>query len=315
MLQEVFSSVLGFYDYLLKRTDARVRDYPLMQSPIQMTVILLGYVFFVLCVGPRFMANRKPFSLKTTMIVYNFSMVAFNSYIVYEFLMSGWGTTYTWRCDLCDTSDSPQALRMVRGAWLFYFSKYVELLDTVFFVLRKKHSQVTFLHIFHHSILPWTWWWGITLTPVGGMGSFHALVNACVHVIMYTYYGLAAAGPRFQKYLWWKKYMTAIQLIQFVLVTVHISQYYFMEKCEFQVPLFIHLILFYGMFFFILFSNFWIQAYVKGKRLPVSNEDKPKQNGITTVIEPVVVANGKHLENGNVHYTNGFAHNGKVKEV
>lgn len=65
-------------------TDARVRDYPLMQSPIQMTVILLGYVIFVLYVGPRCMANRKPFRLNTTMIVYNFSMVAFNAYIVYE---------------------------------------------------------------------------------------------------------------------------------------------------------------------------------------------------------------------------------------
>uniref|UniRef100_A0A671LMB0 Elongation of very long chain fatty acids protein n=1 Tax=Sinocyclocheilus anshuiensis TaxID=1608454 RepID=A0A671LMB0_9TELE len=213
MFQEVLSNILRFYDYLLKRTDARVRDYPLMQSPIQMTVILLGYVIFVLYVGPRCMANRKPFCLKTTMIVYNFSMVAFNAYIVYEFLMSGWATTYTWRCDLCDPSSSPQALRMVRVAWLFYFSKYIELLDTVFFVLRKKHSQVTFLHIFHHSILPWTWWWGVTLTPAGGMGSFHAMVNTCVHVIMYTYYGLAAAGPRFQKYLWWKKYMTAIQLV------------------------------------------------------------------------------------------------------
>lgn len=50
-------------------------------------------------------------------------------------------------------------------------------------------------------------------SEVGGMGSFHALVNACVHVIMYFYYGLSAAGPRFQKYLWWKKYMTAIQLV------------------------------------------------------------------------------------------------------
>lgn len=264
---------------------------------------------------PRYMANRKPFRLNTAMVFYNFFMVAYNAYVVYEFLMSGWATTYTWRCDLCDASSSPQALRMVRAAWLFYFSKYIELLDTVFFVLRKKQSQVTFLHVFHHSILPWTWWWGITLTPAGGMGSFHALVNACVHVIMYTYYGLSAAGPRFQKYLWWKKYMTAIQLIQFVLVSVHISQYYFMEKCEYQVPIFIHLIWIYGMFFFILFSNFWIQAYVKGKRLPASKEDKPKQNGITSAIEPVAVANGKHLENGTVHYTNGFAHNGKVKEV
>lgn len=51
------------------------------------------------------------------------------------------------------------------------------------------------------------------ITP-GGMGSFHAMVNSSVHVIMYFYYGLAAAGPRFQKFLWWKKYMTAIQLVQ-----------------------------------------------------------------------------------------------------
>ncbi len=103
--------------------------------------------------------------------------------------------------------------------------------------------------------------------------------------------------------------------IQFVLLTVHISQYYFMEKCEFQVPIFIHLIFLYGIFFFILFSNFWIQAYINGKRLPVSTEGKPKKKGIITVIEPVVVANGKHMENGTVHNTNGLAHNGKVKKV
>lgn len=35
----------------------------------------------------------------------------------------------------------------------------------VFFVLRKKQSQITFLHVFHHSFMPWTWWWGVTLTP------------------------------------------------------------------------------------------------------------------------------------------------------
>lgn len=48
----------------------------------------------------------------------------------------------------------------------------------------------------------------------GGMGSFHAMVNSSVHVVMYFYYGLSAAGPRFQKFLWWKKYMTAIQLVR-----------------------------------------------------------------------------------------------------
>ncbi|KAI3374333.1 hypothetical protein L3Q82_006171 [Scortum barcoo] len=264
--------------------DPRVRDYPLMQSPVEMTSILLAYVFFSLYVGPRLMANRKALHLNTAMIVYNISMVLMNGYIVYE---------------------------MIRVAWLFYFSKYIELLDTVFFVLRKKQSQITFLHVFHHSFMPWTWWWGITLTPAGGMGSFHAMVNATVHIIMYSYYGLSAAGPRFQKYLWWKKHMTAIQLTQFVLVSLHISQYYFMEKCDYQVPLWIHLIWIYGVFFFLLFSNFWIQAYMKGKRLPVVL-DKSEQKGSTS--EPItVVANGKHLENGNTHYhTNGKIVMGKV---
>ena len=31
---------------------------------------------------------------------------------------------------------------------------------------------------------------------------------------MYTYYGLAALGPAWQKYLWWKKYMTTFQIVR-----------------------------------------------------------------------------------------------------
>lgn len=48
----------------------------------------------------------------------------------------------------------------------------------------------------------------------GGMGSFHAMINSFVHVVMYLYYGLSALGPVAQPYLWWKKYMTAIQLVR-----------------------------------------------------------------------------------------------------
>lgn len=55
-----------------------------MQSPVQMTSILLAYVFSSVYVGPRLMANRKPLHLKTAMIVYNLSMVLLNAFIVYE---------------------------------------------------------------------------------------------------------------------------------------------------------------------------------------------------------------------------------------
>lgn len=43
---------------------------------------------------------------------------------------------------------------MARAVWLYYICKVVELLDTVFFVLRKKQNQVSFLHLYHHTLMP-----------------------------------------------------------------------------------------------------------------------------------------------------------------
>ena len=69
----------------------------------------------------------------------------------------------------------------------------------------------------------------------GGMGTFHAMLNCVVHVTMYSYYGLTALGPNYQKYLWWKKYLTTIQLVSYSLI--HIFLFYilcfqsFFSKC------------------------------------------------------------------------------------
>lgn len=40
-----------------------------------------------------------------------------------------------------------------------------------------------------------------------------AMINSSVHVIMYLYYALAAMGPAVAKYLWWKRYLTMVQLV------------------------------------------------------------------------------------------------------
>ena len=40
-----------------------------------------------------------------------------------------------------------------------------------------------------------------------------ALLNSGVHVIMYSYYALSSLGPQVQKYLWWKRHITHIQLV------------------------------------------------------------------------------------------------------
>lgn len=85
-----------------------------------------------------------------------------------------------------------------------------------------------------------------------------------------------------------------------------------MEKCEYEVPVFVHLIWIYGSFFFILFSNFWFQAYIKGNRLPVPSQEVQKMNGITS--DGDAASSSKQQENGSTNQLNGFCQ-GKVKEV
>jgi len=46
---------------------------------------------------------------------------------------------------------------------------------------------------------------------------FGAHMNAAIHVLMYLYYGMASCGPKIQKYLWWKKYLTIVQMVRYYL--------------------------------------------------------------------------------------------------
>lgn len=89
--------------------------------------------------------------------------------------------------------------------WDFHFQ--------IFFVLRKKDSQVTFLHLYHHSLTPLETWICVKFIP-GGHGTLGNLINNAVHVVMYLYYMLSAMGPEYQKYLWWKKHLTTVQLVR-----------------------------------------------------------------------------------------------------
>ncbi len=57
------------------------------------------------------------------------------------------------------------------------------------------------------------WWIGIRWVP-GGAAYFGAMLNSLVHVFMYSYYLLAAMGPAYKKYLWWKPYITKMQLVR-----------------------------------------------------------------------------------------------------
>lgn len=40
---------------------------------------------------------------------------------------------------------------------------------------------------------------------------------------MYSYYLFSALGPRFQKFLWWKKYLTALQMVRIFIFKTKIN--------------------------------------------------------------------------------------------
>lgn len=58
------------------------------------------------------MANRKPFKLEKTLIVYNLIQVVVSCWLVFEGLDAAWLRHYSWRCQPVDHSRSPQAFRV-----------------------------------------------------------------------------------------------------------------------------------------------------------------------------------------------------------
>lgn len=57
--------------------------------------------------------------------------------------------------------------QIVKAIWWYYVSKLIEFLDTIFFILRKKEKQLTFLHVYHHSTMFILWWIGVKWVPSG----------------------------------------------------------------------------------------------------------------------------------------------------
>ncbi|XP_063697841.1 very long chain fatty acid elongase AAEL008004-like [Culicoides brevitarsis] len=243
--------------------DPRLNSWPFMRTPWKVFALVGFYYLFVRYLGPRLMKNRKPFKLQKILIIYNAMQVLINFVLVLPgFYMYATGR-YSLFCEPINRSRSPEAMMIVHAVYWFFLSKVVELLDTIFFVLRKKDNQITFLHVGHHSAMVLLTWCGIKYFP-GGHFTFGGALNAFVHVIMYTYYMVAAMGPKYQKYLWWKKYITKIQLTQFLIQIIHFSQIFIFD-CGF--PQWVALIaLPNGLFLVDMFCEFYKKAYIEKEK-------------------------------------------------
>lgn len=243
------------------------RHAPLSSVRYPVTAIT---VYLVTIFGlQRLMRHREPLRLRTITVAHNALLcllsAAMGAGTLVEVIRvahaAGFGGV------ICDRGGVAMNGRL--GAWMyvFYLSKFYELFDTLILVLRKR--PLNFLHYYHHSVvLPLFYVYMRT-----GMVLQWILVvaNSTVHVAMYYYYAMATLGRR----VWWKKYITKAQIIQFIIDLTATWPYPFLyfskSGCSGNMRgwLFGQAV---GLSFFKLFSDFYSRSYAKAKARAIESQ-------------------------------------------
>ena len=243
--------------------DRRIRHFPgFSGGPYKMFAVLGVYLLLVIKIIPYLMRNREPYCLRKTIQCYNMCLVFINAfYFFHEFITLDYGLQLL---DLSIPSDEEVSPALTHQSNLYYFyvlTKFIDLSDTIFYVLRKKNNQVTFLHLYHHTSITCLAWIGFWFRFNNKPNRIFILLNSLVHTVMYFYYALSAFGPKIQKFLWWKRYITQLQLAQFV---IFISYGVVNEVMGIPYPKFLKVLTqIQSPFFLYLFFDFYKSCYKK----------------------------------------------------
>lgn len=275
-----------FSDIWINSGDERTSKLPFMAGgPWKLVYATLIYLYLIKWLLPRIMRPLKPFELNWSIRVYNLFMVLSNMWAFYHGARILNFGIKCFGCEVINHRDySPHAIELLHYGWLFFLSRLIEWLDTIFFVLRKKERQVTKLHVFHHSFVPLISWTYLKYHP-GYTVAFFPLVNTFVHSIMYTYYLLATFGPSIQPYLWWKRYLTSLQIAQFVLILIQLASIPLTgdEKCQY--PLGFLYVAFAGAILFLwLFYTYYVDTYGK-RKTDTANQTRRKNQAANGEID------------------------------
>lgn len=244
----------------------------LFEYPSIVLGIVFLYLWFVLKAGPRWMANREPFRLKTVTRVFNLFQIVANVWYSYHTLTIAMRNYHTGRfsfgCNPPSTSvallDDPRDNYLILLVTTVYFRvRILDFLDTVFFVLSKKQSHVTFLHVYHHVVVVIT---GYVYLRSGWAPCIYyaSLLNSVVHVVMYSYYFLSTF-PSMRPYLWWKKYLTVLQISQFAILLLQLT-WNTIYNCGYP-PIVNQYNILQGCTFLVMFTNFYVRSYGRQKKI------------------------------------------------
>jgi len=222
-------------------------------KPAVMTVLYFSMIYF----GTKFMETREPNPrLRKYMLTYNLYQVVLNAWCVFALIR-----------EVVVNHPSPfhftveeSSYKLAFLIWIHYNNKFIELLDTTFMVFNKKKEQVSFLHVYHHVLIMWSWW-AVCAYGCGGIAWFSAMLNSLIHVMMYGYYTCAALKLPCP----WKKVLTMMQLGQFCccMTTAVYALYHGLY------PFYLSLLNIWVMLnMLVLFGNFYRSRYTKGAKAP-----------------------------------------------
>lgn len=243
--------------------------------PIGASVAYLLMVFF----GVRLMKLvKKPIKLPQFAIVHNLFLcllsVAMVCGALYEAYLL-WDSNGRQLSEIiCDPRGITLNGRLNFWMYIFYLSKFYEFIDTFLIILSKRTPIV--LHWYHHFITLILVWIGMsTGTALQWLG---IVTNGGVHIFMYFYYMISAMGFN----PWWKRYVTSIQIVQFVidLIIPQLYVWYFYVdgiQCSGDMKAF-----YFGelviVSFLLLFVNFYKTSYDKSKSSKKSSTTGTKKD-------------------------------------
>jgi len=279
-LPSSFEDVVYFALHFDGNKQPIIHDYP-------WTIPLIAIPLYWLLVyfGPKYMAKRQPWVLRWPLIIWNLvlTIVSVGMFVGMFFPVLSFLYNKGFNELVCMPERELYFGFPFFCCWLFALSKYAELIDTVFIIMRKR--PLHFIHWYHHTtVLAYTWFSLVVMTPPGAL---FAVVNTFVHSIMYYYFFLAACGNRPS----WGRFVTIIQLTQMVAgITISSFWTYFYLSESYPCPLehanaymFSTLALYAS--YFLLFLNFYLQRYIFNKPF---EHTKPSGSGLGQTPSPPV---------------------------
>lgn len=142
----------------------------LRYSFVAMVLLFAVYLWFVLSAGPKYMLKKNPMDLTSVIRVYNIFQVIACTAVATSVYKQGFTYKYFFKCERFDFVSDSVRVQVQVECWLFVCLRLLELIETVFFILRKKQNQASFLHIFHHITSAFMAW--MFLATRAGMNNF-----------------------------------------------------------------------------------------------------------------------------------------------